>query len=280
MKKVIFITGASSGIGKATSLFFANHGWNVIATMRNPEREQELAEIPNVLLMKLDVTDIESVNAAIRQGIAKFGKIDVLLNNAGYGQQGLFEAINAAKIIKQFDVNVFGLMEVIRAVLPHFRERKQGVIINITSGVGRVTIPLVSIYAASKFAVEGFSEALSYELESQNIKVRIIEPGYIPTPFYKRAKADFAFDPKLEDYSVFQQDMNSLFSSFENSKTASAHDVANTIFKAATDDGHQLRYIVGPDLQPLIDLRNSKSDQEFIDAMRRRFMPEAFDSIK
>lgn len=280
MKKVIFITGASSGIGKATSLFFANHGWNVIATMRDPEREQELAEIPNVLLMKLDVTDIESVNAAIRQGIAKFGKIDVLLNNAGYGQQGLFEAINAAKIIKQFDVNVFGLMEVIRAVLPHFRERKQGVIINITSGVGRVTIPLVSIYAASKFAVEGFSEALSYELESQNIKVRIIEPGYIPTPFYKRAKADFAFDPKLEDYSVFQQDMNSLFSSFENSKTASAHDVANTIFKAATDDGHQLRYIVGPDLQPLIDLRNSKSDQEFIDAMRRRFMPEAFDSIK
>jgi NAD(P)-dependent dehydrogenase (short-subunit alcohol dehydrogenase family) len=277
MKKVIFITGASSGIGKATSLFFANHGWNVIATMRNPEQEQELSEIPDILLLKLDVTDIKSVNSAVKQSIKKFGQIDVLLNNAGYGQQGLFEAISPAKILKQFDVNVFGLMGVTRAVLPHFRKRKQGAIINITSGVGRVTIPLVSIYAASKFAIEGFSEALSYELESQNIKVRIIEPGYISTPFYERAKSDFAFDPLLEDYSAFQQDMNNLFSSFDNPNAASAQDVAQTVFKAATDDGHQLRYIIGPDLQPLIDLRNSKSDQKYIEAMREQFMPKAFD---
>jgi NAD(P)-dependent dehydrogenase (short-subunit alcohol dehydrogenase family) len=276
MKKVIFITGASSGLGKATSLFFAQQGWNVIATMRNPERETELKNFPNVFVTHLDVSDTESIKTAISEGIKKFGHIDALVNNAGYGQQGLFEAISAEKIRNQFEVNVFGLMDVTHAILPHFRSRKQGTLVNVTSGAGRVTVPLISVYAASKFAVEGFSESLSYELESQNIKVKIIEPGYVVTPFYERAAADFAFDPELQDYAAFQEDMNSLFSSFGEQKTATAADVAKTIYGAVTDETHTLRYIAGPDLEPLVALRNSKPDQEYIETLRNQFMPNAF----
>jgi len=276
MKKTIFITGASSGIGKATSLLFASKGWNVIATMRSPEKETELSLLNEILLLEADVTDIKSISMAIEQGINKFGQIDVLLNNAGYGQQGIFEAVSHEKIRQQFEVNVFGLMETTRAILPHFRSKKTGTIINITSGVGRVTVPLVSIYAASKFAVEGFSESLSYELESQNIKVKIVEPGYIATPFYQRAKSEFAFDPQLEDYQKFQGDMSTLFTSFESMETAVAEDVAATVFLAATDGTHQLRYVIGPDLQPMIDLRSQGSDQQYIEAMRGQFMPEGF----
>jgi len=276
MKKTIFITGASSGIGKATSLLFASKGWNVIATMRSPEKEKELSLLNGILLLEADVTDITSITQAMNQGINKFGQIDVLLNNAGYGQQGIFEAVSREKIRQQFEVNVFGLMEITRAILPHFRSRKTGTIINITSGVGRVTVPLVSIYAASKFAVEGFSESLSYELDSQNIKVKIVEPGYISTPFYQRAKAEFAFDPQLEDYQKFQADMGILFTSFESMETAVAEDVAATVLQAATDGTHQLRYVIGPDLQPMIDLRTQGSDQQYIEAMRGQFMPEGF----
>lgn len=276
MKKVIFVTGASSGLGKATSLFFAQQGWNVIATMRNPEKETELKNLSNVFVTRLDVSDQSSITTAISEGIEKFGHIDALINNAGYGQQGLFEAISSEKIREQFKVNVFGLMDVTRAILPHFRSRKQGTIVNVTSGVGRITVPLVSVYAASKFAIEGFSESLSYELESQNIKVKIIEPGYVPTSFHERAANDFAIDPALEDYKPFQEEMNSLFSSFENENVATPNDVAKIIYGSVTDQSHTLRYIAGPDLEPMIALRNSKSDQEYIEIFRNQFMPEYF----
>jgi NAD(P)-dependent dehydrogenase (short-subunit alcohol dehydrogenase family) len=276
MKKVIFITGASSGLGKATSLYFGEKGWKVIATMRNPENDEELMNHANIFVTRLDVSDQNSIRTAIEAGIEKFGQIDALVNNAGYGQQGLFEAVSHEKIREQFDVNVFGLMEVTRAILPHFRGRQQGTIVNITSGVGRVTVPMVTIYAASKFAIEGFSEALSYELESQNIKVRIIEPGYIATPFYQRAGADFAFDPSLTDYKGFQEEMNSLFSSFQNPDIATAGDVAKVIYASVTDEDHTLRYVVGSDLEPLIAVRNSRPDQEYVDFMRKQFMPDAF----
>lgn len=276
MKKVIFITGASSGLGKATSLFFAEQGWNVIATMRNPSEEQELSNHPNIFLTRLDVIDNETIKTAIQEGIEKFGQIDALVNNAGYGQQGIFEAVSPEKIKEQFDVNVFGLMNVTRAILPHFRSRQQGTIVNVTSGAGRVTVPLIPIYAASKFAVEGFSESLSYELESQNIKVKIIEPGYISTNFYQRAAADYAHDASLADYAVFQGEMNDLFASFGAGNTATADDVAKAIYTAVTDESYTLRYIVGPDLEPLMELRNSKPDQEYIDIMRSQFMPKAF----
>jgi len=280
MKKVIFITGASSGLGKSTSLYFAQQGWNVIATMRDPDKEEELTNHSNIFVTKLDVSNHNSIQTAILQGIEKFGQIDVLINNAGYGQQGLFEAVSEEKVREQFEVNVFGLMEVTRAVLPHLRSRKQGMIVNVTSGVGRVTVPLVSIYAASKFAVEGFSEALSYELESQNIKVKIIEPGYVATKFYERAATDYAHDVSLSDYDNFSKEMNTLFSAFGDQVTAGPQEVAKSIFEAVNDGTYKLRYVVGPDLEPLIELKSNKPDQEYVDTMRKQFMPNAFNSNK
>ena len=278
MKKVIFITGASSGLGKATSLFFAQQGWNVVATMRNPEQEKELTAHANIFITRLDVNDSASITSAIQQGIEKFGYIDALVNNAGYGQQGIFEAVTPEKIKEQFDVNVFGLMDVTRAMLPHFRSRQQGTIVNITSGAGRVTIPMISIYAASKFAVEGFTESLAYEMASQHIKVKIVEPGYILTNFHQRAANDFAMDASLKDYDNFLTDMTAMLASFGDNPVASAEDVAKTVYTAVTDESYTLRYIAGPDLEPLIAIRNSKPDQEYVDFMRGLFMPKAFEN--
>lgn len=153
MNKTIFITGASSGIGQATAQYFVAKGWNVVATMRSPETQDVLQNGDNLLVLALDVEQPESFHAVIGTAIAKFGKIDVLLNNAGYGQHGLFEATKSAQIQRQFSVNFFGTLEITRALLPHFRANKNGNIITITSGVGRVTVPLVSTYAASKFCI-------------------------------------------------------------------------------------------------------------------------------
>lgn len=276
----MLITGASSGIGKATSLYFAQQGWNVIASMRSPEKEKELTGMNNVLVTKLEVTDPASIDAAIQAGIEKFGKIDVLINNAGYGQQGLFEAITPEKIQAQFDTNVFGLMNVTRAILPHFRANQSGTVLNVSSGAGRVTTPILSIYTASKFAVEGFSEALAFELDSQNIKVKIVEPGFIPTTFYERATEEFAFDPALKDYKEFSDEMAAFFKSFEGGSTFTASDVAKIIYTAVTDGTHQLRYIAGPDLEALFHIRNSKPDQEYVDFTRKLFTPNAFGNKK
>jgi NAD(P)-dependent dehydrogenase (short-subunit alcohol dehydrogenase family) len=177
MNKTVLITGCSSGFGKASAKLFADKGWNVIATMRRPEAEEELTKLADVLLTRLDVQERDSIGAAIEAGMARFGTIDALMNNAGFGLFGLFEATPREKIEEQFDVNVFGAMDVTRALLPHFRANNNGLILNISSGAGMFTLPMLSLYCASKFALEGFSEALSYELSSQHITVKVIEPG-------------------------------------------------------------------------------------------------------
>ncbi len=275
MKNIVLITGTSSGIGKATALYFAKQGWNVIATMRNPENETELTNEPNIFVTKLDVSDVQSILTAIQQGIEKFGKIDILVNNAGYGQIGLFEATTPEKIQAQFDTNVFGLMNVTRAILPHFRNKKSGTIINVTSTLGIIPMPMSSIYTASKFAVEGFTEALAYELYSQNIKVKIIEPGGIDTSFSQRSRTEFAYNPELTDYSSFVEERSKQQYSYENSFTP--EQVANTIFTAATDDSQQLRYIAGYDAEHLIGIRNkATTDQQYVDAIRNVFTPNGF----
>ena len=276
MKKTVLITGASSGIGKATSLYFSQQGWNVIATMRNSQEETDLTQVPNLLVTTLEVNDTGSIQAAIDAGIERFGQIDALVNNAGYGQLGLFEAISPEQIQTQFDVNVFGLMNVTRAILPHFRSKQSGTIVNISSGAGRVTTPLLSIYAASKFAIEGFTEALAYELDSQQIKVKIVEPGSIPTSFHERAVGAFAFDPALVDYNDFSQEMETFFKSFEGGGVFTPEDVAGVIFTAVTDGTYQLRYVAGPDVEPLFEIRNTLPDQEYVDFTRKLFTPKGF----
>lgn len=281
MQKTILITGASSGIGKATAFYFAQHGWNVIATMRNPERETELIQHPNILVIPLEVTQPESIATAIEKGIERFGQIDALLNNAGYGQQGLFEAITAEQVQQQFEVNVFGLMNVTRALLPYLRKQKTAsVIVNITSGVGKIPFPLTSVYTASKFAIEGFIEALAYELDSQNIKVKIIEPGYVQTNFHERAGAEFATDSQLSDYNAFLAQTNELLGNLSSAEVFTPTDVAATIFQSVTDGTHQLRYVAGSDITQMIEMRKEKSEQEYVAFLRGLFAPEGFDNKK
>jgi NAD(P)-dependent dehydrogenase (short-subunit alcohol dehydrogenase family) len=238
--KTVFITGASSGIGRATVLLFQQQGWKVIATMRKPQQETELGKLPNVVLLPLDVTDQASVDAAFTEALASHGPIDVLVNNAGYGLVGIFEATTEAQIMRQFQTNVFGLMRTTHAILPHMRQRKQGVIINVSSVGGRITLPLDSIYHSTKWGVEGFTEGLHYELEPFNIHLKLIEPGAINTDFYTRSM-EIVTMPGVPAYermaSVAQENMKQ-----GQTKGASPEETAKVIFKAATDGSRKLRY--------------------------------------
>ncbi|MGF6905830.1 SDR family oxidoreductase [Fusobacterium sp. PH5-44] len=241
--KTIFITGASSGIGKATAKLFQKKGWNVVATMRNPEKETELANIKNILLAKCDVTDKNSIIIAIKKGIEYFGKIDVLVNNAGYYGIGPAELASSEEIKRIIDTNLIGLMEVTRLMIPHFREKKSGTIINISSIAGIISVPLQSIYHATKWGVEGFSESLQYELMPFNIKVKIIEPGVIKTDFYNRSMTVFG-DSKENDYNDYSK--NIIANLIKNGNNgSSSEDVAKTIYKAATNSCDKLRFPTG-----------------------------------
>lgn len=188
MNKTVLITGTSSGIGRASVLKFNNEGWNVIATMRTPKNETELTKLENVEVIALDVQKPETIQNAIEKGIQRFGKIDAIVNNAGFAVFGVFELSSEEQVSKIFDTNVYGPMRVLRAILPHFRIQRCGTVINISSQGGRITFPTCSIYHATKFALEGLTEALAYELIPFNIKTKIIEPGSTATKFVGAAE--------------------------------------------------------------------------------------------
>ncbi|CAN5719559.1 oxidoreductase [soil metagenome] len=237
--RTVMITGASSGIGMATAKLFADREWNVIATMRSPEK-QTAPLPPNMVLECLDVLDKRKISAAVDAGLARFGKIDVLVNNAGYGLVGPFEASTSEQIERQFATNVFGLMNVTRELLPHFREQKSGTIINVASMGGRITFPLYSLYHATKWAVEGFTESLQFELESFGIKVKIIEPGPIRTDFYERSM-DVITKEGLTEYDDYvARTMPAMQKAGANAPGPDL--VARVIFAAANDGNNKLRY--------------------------------------
>ncbi|MFA9288707.1 MAG: SDR family oxidoreductase [Weeksellaceae bacterium] len=240
MKKTVFITGASSGIGKATAELFARKGWNVSATMRTPTAFKGFEHAEQILTPKLDVTDSRSIQAAIKQTIETFGQIDVVVNNAGYGLVGIFEEITQEQIEKQVQTNLYGTMNVVREILPHLRRRKTGTIINIASMGGRLTFPLYSIYHATKWAVEGFTESLWYELKPLGITVKMIEPGPIKTDFYGRSMVKD--DTKhMKEYAAYaEKTFRYMHSSGANG--TSPTEVAKTIYTAATDESFKLRY--------------------------------------
>lgn len=239
MSKTIFITGASTGIGKETAIYFAQKGWNVAATMRTPEKGKQLLIFPNITIFALDVLNEASISEAIDQTIKTFGAIDVVFNNAGYALVGAFEAMSAEQIKKQFDTNVFGVMNVTKAILPYFRGKKEGVIVNTTSMGGLITFPLYSVYHGTKWALEGFMESLQYEVRPFNIKIKNIEPGAIKTEFENAL--DFV---STEAYQSYTEKAHA--NMIETYKTAPTSEiVAQKVWQAANDSSYRLRYPVG-----------------------------------
>jgi len=273
MADTVLITGCSSGIGRAVAHRFADEGWNVSATMRDIARSGDLAGKKGVLVSALDVEDRRSIEGAVSDTLATFGAIDVLVNNAGYGLYGIFETLSIEQVHHQFAVNLFGVMNVCRAVLPHLRARQSGVIVNVSSGAGVVTVPLLSVYSSSKFALEGFSEGLYYELASQNIKVKIIEPGSVgDTGFTNRSTGALNEQGSIPDYDAFMTKAFGRVSALAGNEACTSEQIADCIYKAATDATIQLRYIPSADIEPLLAARRETSEDEYMEFMRTNFM--------
>lgn len=242
MQKTIFITGASAGLGKATAKLFQSKGWNVIATMRNPENETELNKLENVTVLKLDVTDLTQIEETIKKAITNHS-IDVVVNNAGYGLIGALEALTDEQINRQLNTNLLGVIRVTKAFTPYFRERKNGTFINITSMFGLIGYPTCSVYAATKFAIDGFSESLAYDLAHFGVKVKTVAPGGIQTDFTGRSMDG----GQHEAYNQLVEKVSEGYSEERVSNFSTPESIAAVIFDAATDNKDQLRYIAGQD---------------------------------
>ena len=268
MSKTIFITGASSGIGRATAHYFHERGWNVVATMRSPDKAGELSDMARVLVTRLDVLGPDSIGSARDAAIERFGNIDVLLNNAGYGAYGPLEAFPMERIERQFGTNVIGLLAVTKAFLPHFRANKAGVIVNISSIGGQMTFPLGTLYHGTKFAVEGISEALHYELEAFGVRVKIVEPGMIKTDFGGRS-FDFCNDESIAEY---QGTVEKLFAYWRQAafNPSDPSLVAEVIWTAAHDGTDALRFRAGEDAEMLLSARKAKDDTTFISELKNQ----------
>jgi NAD(P)-dependent dehydrogenase (short-subunit alcohol dehydrogenase family) len=271
-QRVAIVTGSSSGIGLDTSITLAQNGFLTYATMRNLDKGSiietaaEKEKIP-IRVIELDVTDDRSVNDAIQRIISEIGKIDVLVNNAGYGLVGAFEDLSMEEIKSQYETNVFGLMRVTQKVLPIMRKQESGIIVNVSSGAGIFGYPGGSAYVSTKFAVEGLTESISYELESFGIKVVLIEPGFIRTNFANAMiLAKKAQDPN-SPYSAMMQTIQS--NSGEMAKNASPVDsVSSAILKAVTSTRPNLRYLVGKDVETWAAKKKAMSDTEFHNMMQ------------
>jgi NAD(P)-dependent dehydrogenase (short-subunit alcohol dehydrogenase family) len=266
MPQTVFITGASTGIGRAAALCFRDKGWNVAATMRNPSDHADLAA-EKTRTFALDVTKSSTIRPALDGALQAFGHVDVLVNNAGYGTFGPFEAATDDQIERQYATNVTGLMYVTREFLPHFRERRMGTIVNISSVGGRATFPLFSLYHGTKWAVEGFSESLAFELEPLGIRVKVVEPGSIATDFSTRS-LDRLQRPGLVAYDDFVKKFMTNWSA--GRKPSTPELVAEVIFQAATDGTSQLRYIAGDDAKMVLDARSKISQEEYYAMIRQR----------
>ncbi|AIQ59920.1 SDR family oxidoreductase [Paenibacillus borealis] len=265
--QTIFITGTSSGLGKLTAIHFAKMGWNVAATLRTPENEQELRQYGNIRLFKLDVTDLDQVRTAVDAAIEAFGKIDVVVNNAGMGTYGPLELAAEKDIDWQFAVNTRGPINVIRAFLPHFRQNGGGMFINISSFMGVTTaVPLGSLYNMSKFALEGLTEGLYYELKPLNIELRLIEQGgssgnnFTNNIIWNR-------DEKITVYDEMMDKLSALMGNRDNSQLDDPQEIVDAIADLATGVNSKFRTVIGAAGNSLMALRNSVPIEEYLETM-------------
>ena len=270
--QVAIVTGSSSGIGMDTAVTLARNGFLTYATVRNMEKSSiiktaaEKEKLP-IKVVHLDVTDDQSVNNAIRTIDSEDGRIDVLVNNAGYGLVGAFEDLSIDEIKNQYETNVFGLMRVTQAVLPIMRRQKSGIIVNVSSGAGLFGYPGGSAYVSTKFAVEGLSESISYELGPFDIKVVLIEPGFIKTNFANAMLIGKKAQDLNSSYSKMMQRMQA--NSGEMTKNASRVDVVSkAILEAVTNKSPNLRYLAGRDVETWAASKKTMSDAEFQNMMQ------------
>ncbi|NRF65940.1 SDR family oxidoreductase [Aquincola sp. S2] len=267
--KTVLITGCSSGIGRAAAHRFAQAGWRVAATMRNTGDAGDLAELPNVLVHALDVTDQASVKAAIDATLARFGRIDAVINNAGFGLFGPFETASDAVIERQFNTNVFGVFNVIRAVLPALRSQGGGVIVNVASVGGLTTLPFNSLYHATKYAVVGFTEGLNHELAQFGIRAKFVAPGGVSTDFAGRSLS-VTFADQNHPYAASVAKAMEAWGSRRGGYATPAQ-TAEAIFTAATDDTAQVRYVCGADAESLLATRAKLDDAGYLQLVRQSF---------
>ena len=253
MKQTVLITGTSSGYGKATAELFLDRGWNVVATMRQPKPDIFGSQSDRLKVLQLDVTNAGSISKAIAEAISTFGTIDALVNNAGIGVVGAFEVTPIATVREVFETNTFGVMAMTQAVLPLFRERRSGVVVNVTSSVTLARMPLAAAYTASKAAIEGFTGSLAFEAEWFNVRVKLVEPGYAPSTRFTSNGASRMQGLIPEAYAPFAE---SIFAAFaQPAAVTTESDVAEAIWRAANDTTGQLRFPAGADALALAQSR-------------------------
>jgi NAD(P)-dependent dehydrogenase (short-subunit alcohol dehydrogenase family) len=266
-QKVAIVTGSSSGIGLESALLLARNGYNTYATMRSPEKDTSIKTAVQkeglpIRAVQLDVTDDSSVKNAVDHIISEAGRIDVLVNNAGYGLGGAFEDLSMEEIKSQYETNLFGLIRVTQAVLPTMRKQRSGRILNLSSGAGIFGYPGGSAYVSTKFAVEGLSESIAYELEPFGIKVILIEPGFIRTNFANvMVVAKKAQDPASPYSELMQKIMASVSELAKNASDAEL--VANVILDAASNPNPRLRYLAGKDVESWAAGKKKMDELEF-----------------
>lgn len=238
--KTILITGASSGIGKETAILFAQNGWNVAATMRNIQNADKAEALPNIEYSRMDVKDKNSIEECIQEVLERYGKIDVLVNNAGIYTTNPIELTQEETIGNVIDTNIKGVINVTKALIPHFRKRKAGTIVTVSSIAGRLTFPFQSVYHTSKWAIEGFMESLRYELKPFNINLKIIEPGVVKTNLYQSIQ-NLPLEKYLDDY---KESFGKWYKSLTDGYTKGYNPAidAKTIFRAVNSKSSKLRY--------------------------------------
>lgn len=271
MRKTILITGTSTGLGRLAAKYFADKGWNVAATMRSPEKETELNTISNIKVLKLDTTQTQTIQEAMSQAIAVFGKIDVVLNNAGIGMYGALELTSEANIDKQYAVNVKGVMNVIRTFLPHFRDHRAGKFINISSVMGRSTaLPLGSLYNMTKFAIEGLTEGLYFELKPLNIDVHLVEPGGFESSFSENMT--FSKSDTIKDYDTITEKVSTQIKAAQKpGAIANPIAIVKVIYNLASGKSNALRTVVGKDARTVLFLRKILPIKTFLNLLGKRF---------
>lgn len=266
MSKTIFITGASQGLGKATAKLFASKEWTVIATMRNPEKETELSQLPNVRLLELDITNTEQITDVIAEA-EKISPIDVLFNNAGYGFAGSLEASTEKQLERLINTNLLGTILVTKASLPYLRRRKNGTIITITSSAAYIPYPFIAVYEATKSALETWTEGMIYELDKTGVIMKTVVPGFMQT--------NFGGNGEVAAHPDYQEDFNKYIKNLIAETSSSAdkpEDIAKVVYTAATDNKKQLHYIAGNHAKTEYEWLKKDGLDAVIEVMKKRFL--------